>query len=211
MMCRYATTALGLMLLTGAAAAADTIPEPDLILFGQVCLAAGPAADSDNVTVTARALVDGQLRDVGFYRMGDEPAASDCHGQADCYVLRIRVETVPPGASASGTAVVLNHAAPNSVDMYVKQGAGQEVLAATVPVNNRGVIRRMNLRGAPVSADVDNSGQVNLADHTLLRAAWTGPAADTTQPCDRADINRDGHADLRDYAALQNAFLGTGG
>ncbi len=210
-MYREFAIAWGFLLVTIAATAADTIPEPDLILFGHVCLASGPAADTDNVTVTARALVDGQLRDVGFYRMGDEPAASDCLGQADCYVLRIRVETVPPGATASGTAVVLNTTAPNSVDVFVKQGTAQEVLAATIPVDSRGVIRRLDLRGAPISADIDNNGQTNLADHTLLRAAWTGPDVGTTQPCTRTDINRDGHVDLRDYAALQNAFLGTGG
>lgn len=204
-------TALGLMILTTAATASGTIPEPDLILYGQVCLPTGPATDQDNLTVTARALVEGQIRDVGFYRMGDEPAASDCHGQADCYVLRVRVETVPPGAVASGTAVVLNPAAPHSVDIFIKQGAAAEILTTSVPVDDRGVIRRLDLRADPVSADIDNNGQTNLADHTLLRAAWTGPDADTAQPCDRADINRDGHIDLRDYARLQNAFLGTGG
>lgn len=202
-------TALGLAGASGATPGTGTIPEPDLILYGQVCLPTGAATDSADVTVIARTTIDGQPRDVGRYKMGDEPSASDCHGQADCYVLRIRVETVPVGESPSGTAVVLSPSAPSTVSLYVKPGAAAEVLVATLPVADRGVIRRMDLRTDPISADVNGDGLRNLADYAMLRAAITGPAVNITAVCDRADINRDGHVDLADVSYFQNAFLGS--
>ena len=204
------TTPAGILLLAGFASGANTIPEPDLILYGQVCLSSGPATDQDDVTVTARTVVSGQTIDVGKYHMGDEASASDCQGASDCYVLRIRLETVPTGSTPSATAVVLNPTAPNTVTIYMKQGAGAEVLVSTLSVGDRGVIRRLDLRGSPLSTDIDNNGQTNLVDHSLLVAAWTGPSATSAVSCNRADINRDGHVDLRDYALLQAAFLGSG-
>ncbi len=207
----FFTTALAVAILGAGTAETGTIPEPDVILYGQVCLATGPATDQSDVSVIARSLVDGQVREIGRYKMGETPSASDCQGSADCYVLRMRVETVPTGATSSGTAVVLDPATPNTVDVFVKQGAAAEELAVQVTVSDRGVIQRANLRADPLSADIDGDGQKNLVDYALLKASLAGPATMTTQICDRADINRDGRVDLRDYALLQDEFLGSGG
>lgn len=184
----------------------DTIPEPDFILYGQVCLATAPATDTEDVRVIARTEISGESRVVGQYRMGDLASASDCDGAADCYVLRIRLETVPSGESPSGTAVVLDPQSPAQVDIFIKEGSSPEVQAATIPVADRGVIRRQDLRGAPVTTDIDDSGQTDLADHAQLHASLRGPVTTTLAPCDNADINRDGFVDLRDFALLQNGL-----
>ena len=210
-MIRLITTALALASVSAGAAENGTIPEPDVILYGQVCLSTGPATDQSDVSVIARTFVNGQMREIGRYKMGETPSASDCQGDADCYVLRMRVETVPAGAAPSETAVVLNPATPNTVDVFVKQGAEAEELAVQITIDDRGVIRRNDLRADPLSADIDGNGQKNLDDYALLNGSLTGPATMTTQICDRTDIDRDGHVDLRDYAILQGEFGGSGG
>ncbi len=197
--------------LTAGAASGATIPEPDVILYGQVCLAGGPATDSDDVSVIARTVVNNNVRDVGNYRMGQQPSASNCKGETDCFVLRVRMETVPQGENPSGTAVVLNPLTPATVELFVKEGSSPEVSVGQLAASDRGLIRRFNLSAAPISADINNDTHRDIADYGLLRDALTGPATETTQPCDPTDINRDGHVDLLDYALLQAEFTGDGG
>jgi hypothetical protein len=189
--------------IAGVARAGDTIPEPDAILHGQVCLPGGPAADTDDVSVVARTMVSGQMVDVGTYKMGDQPSASDCLGSADCYVLRMRVETVPQGTDPSGSSVVLSPTTPATVELFVREGSAPETPAGTIQVDERGMIRQRSLYGAAETSDINGDGHENLADHALLEQALGGPATPTTQPCDPKDINRDGYIDLRDYARLQ--------
>ena len=199
------------LLLAASLARGATIPEPDVIMHGHVCLAAGPATDADDVSVIARTTVNSVVRDVGRYRMGQQPSASDCNGQADCFVLRVRLETVPQGQSPSGTAVVLNPATPSSVQLFIKEGALPETPVAQVLATDRGLIQRLNLSAAPITTDLNNDTHRNAADYSLLRDALTGPAAETTQPCDPTDINRDGHVDLLDFSLLQVEFTGNDG
>jgi hypothetical protein len=208
-MIRVIAIAAWMGLTSGAAGA--TIPEPDVIIYGQVCLAGGPATDADDVSVIARAMIDNEVRDVGSYRMGQQPSASDCNGDADCFVLRVRLETVPPGEDPSGTAVVLNSSAPATVELFVKEGSSAEMPAGQLAASDRGLIRRFNLSAAPLSTDINDDTHRDMADYSLLRGAFTGPATQTTQPCDPTDINRDGHVDLLDYAFLQAEFTGEGG
>jgi len=191
-------------LMAGVARAGDTIPEPDAILHGQVCLTGGPAADTDDVSVIARTMVSGQMVDVGTYKMGDQPSASDCLGSADCYVLRMRVETVPQGADPSGSAVVLSPSTPATVELFVREGTAPEAPAGTILVDDRGMIRQRSLFGTAETSDINGDGQKNLEDHALLEQALGGPATPTTQPCDPKDINRDGYIDLKDFARLQD-------
>lgn len=204
------TSAILFGLLT-TIARADTIPEPDLILYGHVCLAGGPANDASDVTVTAKTTIAKTAIDIGRYEMGDQPGASDCNGSADCFVLRTRVETVPPGAQPSESAAVLDKNVPATVEIYVKEGAGAEQLAASVAVTDRGVIRRMDVSTLPISADVNQDTNTDLADHALVRNALTGPAAPNPVPCDPRDINHDGHVDLKDFSELQRTFEPAGG
>jgi hypothetical protein len=187
----------------GAALAGDTIPEPDLILHGQVCLGSGPATDTDDVSIIARTMVSGQTRDVGMYSMGEQPSAADCLGQTDCYVLRVRLETVPSGAQPSGEAALLTPADPATIQLYIQEGTSPESAAGELPVTDRGMIRRVDLHTTPISADLNADGQRNLADHAILQSALTGPGTPVTQPCDPKDINRDGRIDMADFAILQ--------
>lgn len=179
------------------------IPEPDAIVFGQVCLDGGSATDQDDVTIIARADVGGQLREVGRYKMGESPGASDCEGDADCYVLRIRLESVPPGTTASGNAVVISPGDPPPVQLYIVQGQKPEIPAAEVEISGRAMIRALHLRSAAPTADLNGDGQRNLVDHQVFLASLQGPAVKTVPACNPADLNSDGHVDMRDVALMQ--------
>lgn len=192
--------------VAGVTAGTETIPEPDLILYGHVCLTGGPATDADDVSVIARATIAAESRDVGTYRMGAQPSASDCRGDADCYVLRVRVETVPDGASPSGTAAVLTPGTPAMVALFIKEGSAPEAFAGEVFVSDRGVIQQSDLNATPITADINNDQQTDSADFVLFHAALAGPETQNAQPCDPNDINRDGHIDLKDFALLQADF-----
>ncbi len=54
--------------------------------------------------------------------------------------------------------------------------------------------------------DVDNNGDVDLADHALFIECSTGPGQDTSQACTRADMDQDGDVDLGDWRLFQIAF-----
>jgi hypothetical protein len=193
-----------------SATAPGGIPEPDNILYGHVCIGGIPATSEDDVTVIAKATVDAEVREVGRYRMGDYPPANDCHGQDDCYILKIRLESVPAGETASGQAVVLDRGNPTPVQIYLLQGDDPEVQIAEVEVADSGIIRRLDLRDTPASADLNNDTYVDLTDYDLFHAAFQGPSVESPTSCNGADLNGDGHVDLRDFALLQAAFTGSG-
>lgn len=126
-------------------------------------------------------------------------------------MLRVRVETTPADVSPSGTAVVLTPASPATVDLFIKQGSSPETLVDAASVNDRGVIRRLDLSPQAVSADINQDAQTDASDYVLLHAGLAGPEVAKTQACDPRDINRDGYIDLKDVALLQTAFEGSGG
>lgn len=208
MKCKSLVVALLTTLAISVAAAAG-IPEPDVILHGHICIGGDPASAQDDVTVIAKATVDSQIREVGRYKMGDNPAASDCHGEDDCFVLRIRLESVPAGETASGNALVLDQANPSTVQVYLVQGQGPEQQVMELQIAQAGVIRRLDLRDAPPTADFNGDGRKDLADFSILRASFQGPSVLSVASCNPADLNGDGHVDLRDFAILQAAFTGS--
>ena len=202
----YATL-LATVGLTAAASAG--IPEPDYILHGQVCIGGVPASATDDVTVMAKATVESELREVGRYKMGDSDAATDCNGDTDCYILRIRLESVPPGESPSGDAVVLDRSNPSPVQVYLKLGAGAEQLIHQLQVADSGVIQRLDLRDVPTSADLNGDGDTDLLDYQIFRPSFQGPNVAVPGACTAVDLTGDGHVDLRDFAMFQAAFTGT--
>jgi hypothetical protein len=189
-------------------AAMAGIPEPDVILYGHVCIGGHPASDQDDVTVIAKADVDSVVREVGRYKMGDLAAASDCHGQDDCYVLRTRLESVPAGESPSGTAAVLDRANPSTVQVFLVQGEGAEQLVTAFPVAQAGVIRRLDLRDTPATADLNGDGHTDLTDYQSMRPFLLGPGIVPVTSCNPADLNSDGYVDLRDFGIFQATFDG---
>jgi hypothetical protein len=196
--------------VTCSAAARAGIPEPDIILHGHVCIGGNPASDQDDVTVIAKATVASVVREVGRYKMGDLATASNCHGQDDCYVLRTRLESVPAGESPSGTAAVLDRANPFTVQVFLIQGEGAEQLVASFPAAQAGVIRRLDLRDTPATADLNGDGHTDLADYQAMRPSLLGPGIVPVTSCNPADLNGDGYVDMRDFAILQATFDGAG-
>lgn len=190
------------------AAVSVGIPEPDVILYGHVCVSGSPASAEDDVTLIAKATVGGQIREVGRYKMGDNPAATDCNGSDDCYVLKIRLETVPNGEAPSRHAVVLDRANPTTVQIFLRQGQGPEQPATDVQIATAGTIQRLDLYDAVATADFNNDGRKDLADYLIFRASFLGPAVASASRCDPVDLNGDGYVDLRDLRILQAAFTG---
>jgi len=196
--------------IAGACSAAVLagIPEPDYILHGQMCIAGTPASANDDVTIIAKAIVTSQLREVGRYKMGDNESASDCNGDTDCYVLRVRLETVPSGETPSGTAVVLDRANPALVLVYLIQGDAPQQLITTFRVADSGTIQRLDLRDVPATADLNGDGRKDLSDYQMFRTALQGPDLAPPGACNSADLNGDGHVDMRDFSLMQASFTG---
>jgi hypothetical protein len=192
-----------------SATAAAGIPEPDVILYGQVCIDGQSASSEDDVVIVAKAFVDAQLVQVGRYKMGDHPAATDCNGDADCYVLHVRIESVPSGESATGRAAILNRANPTTVYLFLVQDGGAELFLTGFDVTDSGMIRRLDLSNVPGSPDLNGDGHTDLVDYQMLHAMLLGPVVLTPIVCNPADLNRDGHIDLGDFAILQNEFTGS--
>lgn len=179
------------------------IPEPDTIIYGQACIGGSSATDQDDVTIIARANVNGEIREVGRYKMGDHPGASNCDGDNDCYVLRIRMETVLVGTTPSDQAVILIPNNTSSVQLFVKQGSEAEELSGEIEITGRAMTVNLNIRNGTVSVDINSDGQKNLTDYQLFKKSFLGPDVPTTAVCNPADFNGDGYVDLRDAALIQ--------
>ncbi len=182
------------------------IPEPDNIIYGQMCIAGVPAAATDDVTIVAKTTVATQVVEVGRYKMGDSDAATDCNGDADCYILRIRLESVPAGETASSEAVILNRANPATVQLFLIQGEGAEQQIAELEITDSAVIRRLDLRDVPATVDLNGDGQENLSDYQVFAISIRGPIDPAPGTCNTADLNGDGFVDLLDFGLFQAMY-----
>ncbi len=54
--------------------------------------------------------------------------------------------------------------------------------------------------------DMDADGEVDLVDQAIWTACLSGPVGGIGAGCEDADIDRDGHVDLGDFARLQRAY-----
>lgn len=206
---RHLTAAL-LAAAAPCAAASAGIPEPDYITYGQVCIGPSAASATDDVTIIAKATVASELREVGRYKMGDSDAATDCNGDADCYILRIRLESVPTGESPSGQAVILNRGEPATVQLFLLLDEAPEQLITEFDVADSGVIRRFDLRDAVASADLNGDGHDDLSDYQVFVNAARGPKDPALGACNPADLNGDGYVDLHDFGLFQALYTGPG-
>lgn len=192
-----------------AAAAHAGLPLPDVIAYGRVCLNGTSVKATDpNVWIIAR--VGGPTGGiVGSYLMGTRVAAGDR------YVLRIRLESLADGSAPSADAARIG----STVQIYVRSGAGPEQLGGSLTVAAMGTVVLAPLTvgtSCPSLGDVDNDGDVDAADSTLLILAVNGPDKTTPPPgvsaavFDRADLDNDNDVDMRDVALFQELFS-TGG
>jgi len=60
-----------------------------------------------------------------------------------------------------------------------------------------------------IAGDLDDDGDVDLADYQVFQANFTGPAGSGKTP-DEGDLDGDGDIDLADYGAFQANFTGPG-
>jgi len=188
------------------------IPEAGLVLYGSVTVEGQPARVGEDVAVIAR--VDGVPNPVGSYHMGDNPGATGvCAGGADCYELRIKVESLEPGGTQSDDAALIGQ----TVKIYIQQDGGPEEYVAEV-VANRAAIMELNLNLCHhTQPDYDCDGDVDLTDFTTFADCNAGPdqpPAPTlpgvaTADCLSAfDDDSDGDVDMLDLQPLQAAFTG---
>lgn len=196
---------LGTFLLTTVTAVVSIagIPEPDTIIYGQACISGSSATDQDDVTIIARANVNGEIREVGRYKMGDHPGASNCDGDNDCYVLRIRMESVLAGTTPSDQSVILIPNNTSSVQLFVRQGSQTEELSGEIEITGRAMTIKLNIRNGTVTVDLNSDGQKNLLDYKLFKTFFLGPDVPSAAVCNPADINGDGFVDMRDAALMQ--------
>jgi hypothetical protein len=171
------------------------VPQPDVIFYGKVTINGQTITASDNVSVIAR--VSGVPDPVGRYRMGDGGTAGDN------YVLRIRLEAPVPGSPVGSNVAQVGQ----TVQLYIKQGAN-ELLAHSAAVTTIGVLRRQDLSVSVLPANCVVDAAVDLADHQAFNGCMAGPGAPVAPGCSCADVDGDGHVDLRDWRWFQSGFSG---
>lgn len=174
------------------------IPEPPVVLHGQITLDGQPVHGSDDVTILAR--VNGVPLPVGTYKMGDIPAAGD-H-----FVLRLRVE------SLSGGQPPANDAAPigQTADLFVRVAQGPETFAGQYVLTAAGVVQQRDVEVETTFGRCAGPGPgIGFDDMAAFVTCLTGVNGDVPPECDCADSDFDGDSDLADWRHFQNAFTGS--
>ncbi|MCB9849763.1 MAG: family 16 glycosylhydrolase [Phycisphaerales bacterium] len=97
---------------------------------------------------------------------------------------------------AGATESIDMHAIARYIRLYAHVGA----------TANGCSLNEFEAYGVLLAGDIDDDGDVDLADFALLEDCLTGPVAEVLPGCHDADLNRDAHVDLKDFAKLQIAF-----
>jgi len=172
------------------------IPQPDVILFGEIFINRILQRPADNISVVAR--VDGVADPVGRYRLGDSSNAGDN------YVLRIRLESLADGSSQSRNAALVGQ----TVHIYVQKGTGTTQLFADYAIPVQGHVQYLDL-GVRVRGDWNGDTRLALDDYGHLDDCMEGPAAAVLGQCVAVfDFDGNSRVDLADYASFQKAFTG---
>lgn len=178
------------------------IPEPDVVLYGSVCVNGVPrfGADSDVVVTAFVDVSKGEKEPVtqliGRYGMGDS--------ERDIYVLRIRRESGVDGSEQSANAA----RAGQTVTVKVQLGSDTAIVATEFPLDDAGTVRRLLLAvGDP--RGIDSDSDADLRDVALLQRCFTGSGTGGLGPeCAAADREPDGDVDLDDSKALIDELAG---
>jgi len=185
---------IALMLLTTTYAG---IPEPPVVLFGQVILDGRQVRAADDVHVVAR--VNEAPQPVGQYDMGDNSAAGDD------YVLMLRIESAFDGQPQSADAANVGQTA----DLFLRVADGPERPAGQYQIAAGGVITNHDLNVTTAFGQcADEVEGVGLADAAKFAECMSGVNGSVALDCGCADANADGDSDLEDWASLQNNFNG---
>jgi len=119
------------------ASAAGGIPEPDVVLYGNVCVNGQRVLSTSDVTILACVNCPGAFvaPGIGSYKMGSSlPAGNQ-------YALRLRIESLADGSTQSANAAVVGQTAR----IFLRQGAGTPTFIRAYPINNRGVFERSDI------------------------------------------------------------------
>ena len=189
---------LGIVFL-GLSASGSTvwcgIPEPDVVLYGQVFLNRLLQGAGSDLTVLARA--DGVANPIAQYRMGES------QNVGDRFVLRLRIESLADGSLQSGSAALLGQTA----HVLLKFGSGPEQPAADFALTERGRIQYVDL-GARQRGDWSGDANVTLLDWAAFVECLRGPVPTSGQCVAAFDFNGNSTVDLADVGAFLGALSG---
>lgn len=124
----------------------------------------------------------------------------DCPG--DLYALKVRCESTPDGLAASGSAAVLNPSNPTVVRILMRSGTGPEQFVRNLLISERGKIRQLAL------SVLNRFAFRDYANCQRGPAVTTPGGSCAAEFFTAADYDEDGDVDLRDYAFIQNHFVG---
>lgn len=145
------------VLVIGGPIAKAGIPEPDLVLYGQVFFEGVLQTKADtNVSIIAR--VDGVTNPVGSYTMGKNA------GAGDSYVLRIRLESLADGAIQSNDAALIGQ----TVHIIIKKDTTEKP-ARDFVVPGRGHVQNILLDTLPFCGIASAN-----PPHCAIDAGYTG-------------------------------------
>jgi len=174
------------------------IPEPDVILYGSLCVnGVRQRAAQTDVVVEAVVEVGGNPQVVGRYRMGDNQRAGDS------YLLRIQRESGVDGSEQSSDAA----RAGGQIHVTLQKGNAPPTEAASpFTIDEPGTVRRLDLFVGDVGLDGDGDG--DLKDFALLQRCFTGSGGGLGTGCSSADLEHDGDVDLDDYKIFRTRIAG---
>lgn len=195
-----------------AVASMAGIPEPDVVLYGRVFVNKMVQQTADNITVVARVdrpplgnFPGEEDIPVGLHHLGDVTAAAGQCAGADCYVLRIKLESLADGQPQSADAAIVG----DTVRLCVSKGGNPEVcdLADSYTIDDRGTVLPQDVGIAPMKGDWNDDTLVNLTDHPNFATCMQGPTQSATAQCQAVfDFDNDSHVDLDDFASFEKVF-----
>jgi hypothetical protein len=169
------------------------IPEPDVVLYGQVFIQQLLQGAVTDLTVIAR--VDGVSDPVATYRMGTES------GVGDRYVLRIELESLADGSGQSNDKAVVGQTA----HILIREGDGPEQPVTDYAIADRGRIEYVDL-GERVPGDWTGDAQVTLSDLPPFAECLKGPVPHSGQCVAAYDFDGNSTVDLADFGGYQAAL-----
>jgi beta-glucanase (GH16 family) len=127
---------------------------------------------------------------------------------ADASALDYDIEVSDDGVNWS--TVYANSNGAGGVESFSVSAIGSYVrLYAYIGNTTDGcALNEFEVYGVLQPGDIDNDGDVDLADLALLVGCLTGPAVEVMPGCHASDLDQNAAVDLRDFAKFQAAFTG---